>query len=482
MAKLIFDIHCHPSFKAFGQSFNNGATQGNTTNAKKKNSVWYKSKLNRRRELFFGATPYTQSDFTSVSRGITKLIVASLYPFEKRFVVDKNGVNTTDLGMQNFIIGIGKERIRYLRNLDDYFFDLNQEYNYLCSIEKQPVTVDGKEYIYKVVGSAADIPDEDSIEKGNIIYVVITIEGAHSFGVSPNPESKPTTDTSTVLANIAAVKKWKQRPFFVTLSHHFYNELAGHARSLKIPKEILGIKLSGIDQEFGINTGITAFGFEVIDAMLDNKNNKRILVDIKHMSRLSRTMYFNYLDEHYNTDDSKIPIVVSHGGVAGIKSDGSETIAGAKKRFFNDDINIYDDELIYVCKSGGILGIQLDERRIASADVLHGFAIKYLDNDADEWSRLVWAQIQHAAEVLDNAGLPAWRTLCIGSDFDGIINPIGPFATCAEMPLLYDPLIKYATQFMKGNTLKKNFNKVSPRDIVDAFMYGNAFNFLKMHY
>ena len=35
---------------------------------------------------------------------------------------------------------------------------------------------------------------------------------------------------------------------------------------------------------------------------------------------------------------------------------------------------------------------------------------------------------------------------------------------------------------MNGNTLKKNFNKVDPTAIVDAFMYGNALNFLKMHF
>ena len=69
-------------------------------------------------------------------------------------------------------------------------------------------------------------------------------------------------------------------PWFVTFSHHFYNELCGHARSLR---KIIG-KLT--NQEEGINTSFTPLGLEVLDILLDKNNGRRILIDVKHMSAM----------------------------------------------------------------------------------------------------------------------------------------------------------------------------------------------------
>jgi hypothetical protein len=41
-----------------------------------------------------------------------------------------------------------------------------------------------------------------------------------------------------------------------------------------------------------------------------------------------------------------------------------------------------------------------------------------------EKSRLVWNQVRHIAEVLDKNGRKARNTAAIGSDFDGIVDPL----------------------------------------------------------
>jgi hypothetical protein len=64
-------------------------------------------------------------------------------------------------------------------------------------------------------------------------------------------------------------------PWFVTFSHHFYNELCGHARSLR---SIIG-KIT--DQEDRINSDFTPLGLEVLDILLDKSDGRRILIDIK---------------------------------------------------------------------------------------------------------------------------------------------------------------------------------------------------------
>lgn len=53
-------------------------------------------------------------------------------------------------------------------------------------------------------------------------------------------------------------------------------------------------------------------------------------------------------------------------------------------------------------------------------------------------SELVWHQIQHLAEQLDQNDLFDWGTAVIGSDFDGIIDPLHRYWTVEEMPYLAD--------------------------------------------
>jgi microsomal dipeptidase-like Zn-dependent dipeptidase len=256
----------------------------------------------------------------------------------------------------------------------------------------------------------------------------------------------------------------------VTLAHHFFNELCGHAESLT------GKVKSAVDQSYMVNTGFTQLGLDVVDNLLDNSGNKRILIDIKHMSRTSRLEYFNLLDTKYAGQD--IPVVVSHGAVIGNDQD--------KHLFMNADINLYDDEIIRVAKSNGLFGLQLDERRIAAPGdfVLkktHGIEHRKVLYHS---SLLVWRQMQHIAELLDSQGLFAWGIQSIGSDYDGMIDTINGFWTAENLPTLADYLLMHAHNYMcnKSVNLCQSFNRIDPEEIVDRMMSDNVYNFVMKYY
>ena len=42
-------------------------------------------------------------------------------------------------------------------------------------------------------------------------------------------------------------------------------------------------------------------------------------------------------------------------------------------------------------------------------------------------SELVWKQIQYIAELLDDNDLFAWGNIAIGSDYDGLVDPLNSF-------------------------------------------------------
>jgi microsomal dipeptidase-like Zn-dependent dipeptidase len=193
------------------------------------------------------------------------------------------------------------------------------------------------------------------------------------------------------------------------------------------------------------------------------------------MSPKSRKEYFQLLESEYGNE--RIPIVVSHGAVCGNEHN--------KHLFFNDEINFYDDELIKIARSNGLFGIQFDGRRIASKSEIDANSRRISRKETlFNCARLVWRQIQHIAEVLDSQGLHAWDVQCIGSDFDGVVDPIKGYWTAEDFRHMDYHLLKhvynYASDGMRD--LKNEFNKLHPEEIVNRFMSLNVQEFVMRNY
>ncbi len=473
--KFLADIHCHPTMKAYGHSFPGGV---NSPNVRSKSSVWFYDPPNlieKLVDLLGGITKYRQSSFSSVGFGNTGIIFAALNPLERGFFDNNLGTGEFNDVLVNFITSVGRDRIDFVQSITDYFPDLENEYDYLKQMDGKVVKLaDRASYHYSLARNAMDVinilnTDSNDDKRSNSIAVILTIEGAHSLGTGINSHNNH-ADRNYVLGNVEKIKSWVHRPLFIAIAHHFYNELCGHAESL------MGILKLGVDQSYQINTGFTSLGLEVLDKLLDNTNNQRILIDIKHMSRISRLEYFNLLDTKYAGQD--IPVIVSHGGVIGNDMD--------KHLFMPADINFYDDEIIRVAKTNGLFGLQLDERRITAPGDFelkksHGLERRKVLFHS---SFLVWRQIQHIAELLDSQGFFGWGIQCIGSDYDGMVNAINGFWTAEEFPVLGDYLLMHAHNYMQNNSTRLNnpFNHIDPEEIVNRVMGVNVYNFIIQYY
>ena len=188
-----------------------------------------------------------------------------------------------------------------------------------------------------------------------------------------------------------------------------------------------------------------------------------------------------------NTPDEIIPLIASHGAVNGLRSDNEKVEDDLFNygKFQPDDINLYDDEIVRIAKSGGLFGIQFDERRVASeTEFKNAGATLNRRRMLFYKSKLIWNQIQHIAEVLNRHGLYAWGIQCIGTDNDGMVNPLNGFWTAEEMPLFDSYLEKHAYNFIASaqSDNLENYNKMKAADIVERFMRGNAYNFLKKNF
>ena len=278
------------------------------------------------------------------------------------------------------------------------------------------------------------------------------------------------------------------RPAFMTFAHHFWNGLCGHARSLG------GLVKCFVDQENGLGEGFTAAGKKVAIALLerktgiDGKEIPPIYIDFKHMSWKSRIDYYKLLDDNFK--DRNFPIFASHAGVTGLSEFGGvcNTPAAQEGLYMTDDINIFVIELLRICRSNGLFGIQLDERRIGSKQALRDARGNIAHRDIlYAWAKLVWNQVRHIAELLDINNEYAWGIQALGTDFDGIIDPINGYWTAREIDDLDDYLLKHVYNYLKEVNepcpLTQDRNKnISAEEVVDRVMTSNALNFISRIY
>jgi microsomal dipeptidase-like Zn-dependent dipeptidase len=481
MNKTYVDLHCHPAMKPYGKSFNLSTPGDNNKNTRKENSLWFynpPSVADKLLNYIGGLTKFSQANVSSLGYGNVKVVCASLYPMEKWFVNNKLGTGAVADVLENLAIGVGKKRINFIQGITDYFADLEREYNFYKQLNGQQFDIDEGQMKYIIAKNYNDIEvalQADEIHHTTTICFVMTIEGLHvlNTGLAQEP------DPAQVLANLDTIKSWEHKPFFVTFAHHFWNHLCGHARSLT------GLVAKQTDQSENLNTGFTELGWKVLKKLLDNKDGKRILVDVKHMSALSRRQYFEKLRTEYA--DQHIPVIMSHGAANGLRSMDEQVVDMKDTGFklLQEDINFYDEEILIMAKSNGLIGLQLDERRIASANTLSNTKHSMFRNKIMHYrSELLWNQVQHIAELLDKHGLFAWANIGIGSDYDGVIDPLNAFWTEEEMPFLADFLERHANNYMegRGQQVLQPFNRISPNEIITRIFTDNAMAVMKQHF
>ncbi len=472
----VIDIHCHPTLKPFGHSFKNNPTGKNSKNINSKSSIWHHDPPTGADILFekiSGIAKFRQSDFTNMLYGDVSVVILSLYPFEKGFVRNKLGENIAVDAMVNFVNSFSKDFIDYAQDTNNYFSDLEKEYDYLKQLNKQIVDIHGVKSRYVLINSLDEIDDYNDPDI-QTIFVILSIEGGHVFDCG-YPGKKANRDT--VIKNVKTVKSWDHPPIFVSPAHHFYSELCGHAESLNV-KVVDWVT----NQEYMMNTGFTDLGKEVVQLLLSKEEGIRIYIDVKHMSVQSRREFYEMIDNNYS--DQNIPIIVSHGAVNGLESFTNPNHVNnphLKRKLLDTDINIFDEEIIRIEKSNGLLGIQIDERRICSKSEKKDSNKLLMSKRKRKRvkSKLVWNQIQYIAELLDSKGLSAWDIQSIGSDFDGGVNVVNHFWTSREFSELGNYLEYHATKFLDKNQANLHpFNRLNPELIIDKFMGLNAENFI----
>jgi hypothetical protein len=487
------DIHCHSGLHPFAYKI---------VGKPKNNNVWdYDPPKARQRKSKY--PEYSQADFTSLAKGGVKLIYISIYPIEQGWFNPKFLKEGLISDMAARIVSKVPVKFVNMVQSDDYnYFDFfHKEYHFLNEEDGRTHTVDGKDYKYIILKPTDDI--DIVLQEENTIGVIMSVEGAQSFipGNATDIENG-TFDFEQTIRNIEAVKTWAHPPFFLSLSHHFYNGFCGHTRSLPAKASKL------LNQTIGLNEPINENGRKLIDCFLSlgdyEGNGQRILIDTKHMSVSARQEYYAKvrLFNQDKDDLDKIPIVVSHTGYSGHPSmiaaisrpDTDDEKYNDSDNFNNWSINLSDDEIIEVFDSNGIIGLNFDERILSGKHTLDDYNSRFTKKDIKNRTlelRKFWTQqmienilgivkaVVNSDLVQDAEKVKIWNMLAIGTDFDGMINPEDGFITAEEFADFRTLVLELLPQ---QSGIDQLLQGLSVEQAVDKFMYDNAYNFAKMYY
>lgn len=477
---MIIDLHCHPTIYPFysGQEVSSAR------------------KIKRRKES--PIINYSQSDFQQLIDANVPAAVVSLYPIEQGFFTP-NTLKTSLLADEliHYLLDFPKEQIDLVQSANhNYFYTLQRQYTFLLDIEKRSFKCNNRLYSFKIISDYADyfsIQEENvKSETNTTIALFLSVEGAHALGCGTinqlgiDPDNLSDINTQALLytlkKNITTMKQWghgKHVPLYITFAHHFNNLLCGHQISFAGGIHHL------LDQTAMLNNPFTELGKFVIGELLSSDNGKPILVDTRHMSIQARQWYYAYLDELKKLDIF-IPVISSHSSANGyatmsesIDKNATHALANEKYNssnlFNNWDINLSDEEIIYIHRSKGLIGLNFDERVIAGKRAL---AQARDINTPASWMQLFVNNIMYIAKTIHLSGVTAsasFDSICIGSDFDGIINPVAFYNTTSSFTLFEEELRKSLLPLLSNEF---HFNTEQASEIVSKICYKNTDAFI----
>ena len=258
-----------------------------------------------------------------------------------------------------------------------------------------------------------------------------------------------------------------------------------------------------------LNRGLSPLGEDLIKRMLNidqvslNRAVKgaRIIPDIKHMSTRTRKRYYEIVDQHNQQNPNNIiPVIMSHAAVNGKPSLDQDLNPGDEAREWDESstfnpwsINLYDDEILRIHDTGGLIGMIFDQRVLAGGEKLRQLKASLNQNDPDNyfngqnrkrrWAILIVDQIHHIVKTVKDSGradwAKAWDRICIGSDFDGQIDPIDAYNRAqhfTKFRRVFQRLVKRDPRF---DHLKAGLPE---RILADKICGLNVYDFLRRHF
>ena len=572
MRKRYTDLHMHPSMKPYNAEGHADEAYGvlNSNPWKENAELNYRNKPNRKLGAIAWGVIKNTVRFSQTYLGLYRDAavpggIAVLHPVERGwfdYTEKEPAFQTRGHRIRKFILDriLPPKKYKYLAAtmsgiptgkitpiIDrveaglgvDYFRDeLFREYAFLRKWTGQTGENSGELILPKDYAEWKAVAEEHAAGASGKVALIFAVEGGHALTNVPRSkffrlpyEAMPRLDrellATETLNNVARLKGAAgtdgtfshslhpdHAPIYVTLAHFFNNFLCGHCKTFgdgSVQPVVPGMS-DLLHQEVGMDRGITDLGWRVIQALLSRTNGKRVLVDVKHMSVRSREEYYHWLKTEMSAEE--IPILFSHGGVAGEEEAPAvpDSMPMDKKTYFSRwSINANDRDIVEVIRSGGLFGLAPHEGRLpggASKKDLSKLRKRSKDPRTNEilrksYARMLWSnliRIQWAWRKVAPVGQEekAWDHVTLGSDYDGMMDPFDSYLTFRDLDLLRSDLLHFINAVSTGSEslvldaagaievsgpeVAQYFTATDYETVLEKFFFGNFDAFLKRYF
>ncbi len=501
-----FDFHCHPGLKPQFSDPSSKPSPWKFIDAKLVISRDIKLSINP----LFNEVLNSQSNLSQLLQSDVKLIGLILHAPEKKIAQALSEKSIANKGMVNLI---DKNQLALLAKGLHSFNLINEELRWLQ--ESIPEINKAK----LVVLNDANEYNENAIKT---VFGVIIIEGLHCFFDDPNAiDAKEIftqnfnffTDTHAVVS--------------INLCHMQQNPFCNHAH---------GIQFFNPPYFYPTKTGITLWGKEVIEMMMA-KNILIDIKHMSLKARLELYTWFRenettflqpIICTHAGTTGIKIIDRVKYLLHTPIQRGEVYEVAYLKPQSIHDietyhncsSINLYNEDIENILLSGGIIGLSFDQRILGFADenVLLGVTtphdVEFISNmeagfylgpnplslpikndDVGVWAsedfenldpslyselhcrflvnniiHILWVASKHPLLNINKAA----KQICIGTDFDGLINAIDCCKNATQLPQLKTKLKPMLQQML----LSEGINTLDVGIFLEDIFYSNGKNFI----
>jgi microsomal dipeptidase-like Zn-dependent dipeptidase len=380
----------------------------------------------------------------------------------------------------------------------------------------------------------------------NKVNIFFLVEGCHSLVDSINKITGTATYSPAEILSNLDILLITAKIVSINITHLQQSSLCNHAFAMQI---------ADVTHFIPLGDGLADDGRKVIQGMF----NRGISVDLKHMSYKSRLDFRNDMDSG-KYQNPQVPLC-SHVGFTGISfadwvgniqrlepvsdsfyielvkpTQNDNTFFDSGTPAFNlSTINLFDEEIAWIVKNGGMIGLSLDRRILgyvsANDDRPTGHdsdSLLFVDKEyisKSEWTSLgldgailgklitdnindyvtadieneclsksqstvleyysdhVLMHIQHYFQVCFDADIPmatAGKSITIGSDFDGLINPFVNIESVEAVKSLKQYILTNLPFCLDSSQKTKVWREqLDIKSFGEDLFYNNGFNFIK---
>lgn len=506
-----FDLHTHISLK----------TMLGGTNSETRNSCW-KIVKSKALDPLSGSILGSQSSLTQLKKGNVKIAVTALYSLEQAFannwiLKDVLPIIEKDLN-KKYLESISKNKLSPYQNLND---ELAHIQNAIFEKSKE----------VQIVYNLNDI-------NKNKINLILATEGLHCFQNSYDTSNKEQTQED-IKSNFQNFIK-SNRILYTGLTHLTRGPICTHTYAMKMLKGTEFIPEGG---------GLTQVAMHIIDHCYSGigYNGKKTFIDIKHMGIVSRMQFYEYRKQK---GYSNIPIVASHIAVTGSSFNNIRIVSSNPSNLYENavevehhksysnisykvdnsnsfiidfnpwSLNLYDEEIIEIIDSGGILGLIFDKRVLGhtisvsdnSIEGIEYFSKECYDylvsnnhfnqlSEHEEPEEIIqidiikssnigiahlFVNMMHIVKTIYNKytntdmKFKAWDHICIGTDSDGLISTINGYSDSSDFEAIKGELFEIIKKVRKSE-LNKYFGTLDTEILLNKIFYTNGAKFIDKH-